>query len=195
MTDVTYKLEGMKEFADLLSKLPMEMEKKAVNTAVRSASFILKKAVKENAPVYKGRGHPSRTTSRRANKGSNVTIFPGVLKRSIRVVVNKKEKLSNFVGVGRAFYAMFLEWGTKPHIIEPKGLGFKGAPQVLADYTTRRFFGKKVKHPGIRKRSFLTGALHKSHKPIVSAFGESLAGSINREADKWLNKYKVKRSK
>ena len=207
--DVTYKLEGAAEFANLLKNLPMEMEKKAVLTAVRSAANVVKKAVQRKAPVYQGRGHASRTTSTWANTGSNVSMLPGALKRSIVAKKNPKKKLGMLVGPGRAFYAMFLEWGAKAHTIVPMGLrgvrkpkrvsneafaaARSKAPRGLADYTTGRFFGKKVNHPGVRKLPFLAPALHESHQAIVEAFGRTLASSINREADRWLGKYRVKR--
>lgn len=207
--EATFKLEGAKEFANLLKNLPMEMERSAVYSGLRGAALPVKKAVQRKAPIYQGKGHASRTTSTWANTGSNVSVLPGTLKRSITIRKNPKQKLGVLVGPGRAFYAMFLEWGAKAHKIEPMGLrpvrfpkrvsseqraALRGkAPRMLADYTTGRFFGKKVNHPGVKKRPFLGPALQESKQEMVTAFGRSLASAINRNADKWLGKYRVKR--
>lgn len=197
--DVTAKLEGAKEFANLLRNLPMELEKKAVLSAVRSGSTVVKKAVQRRAPVYQGRGHA------RGKK----TVFPGMLKRSIISRKDPKEKLGMLVGAGRAWYAHLVEWGAKAHQIVPKGLrairfpkrmnaaqrsaAHAAMPKALADYTRGVFFGKKVNHPGARKRPFMLPALQESQQALVAAFGRALASSIDREASKWLGKYKVRR--
>ena len=71
--DVTFKLEGAKEFSNLLQKLPMEMEKSAVQSGLDGAGNVLKKAVQEKAPVYRGRGHATRTSPIYRSTGSNRT--------------------------------------------------------------------------------------------------------------------------
>jgi len=208
--DVTAKLEGAKEFSNLLKKLPAEMERSAVQTGLQGAARVVKKKVQEKAPVYQGKGHPTRTTPMWGNAGSNVTIMPGTLKRSIVIRKDKKQKLGILVGPGRAFYAHFLEWGTKAHKIIATGNRYnvrwpkwmkpseraersRKFPRMLADYTTGKFFGKEVRHPGSRKRPFLVPALDSSKQEMIAAFGKSLATGIDREANKLIGKYKVRR--
>lgn len=205
--DVKFELKGAKEFANLLSKLPMEMEKTAVLSALRSAAGVVKKAVVQKAPVYQGHGHSIHTTATWANTGSNFVKFPGTLKRSIVVRKNAKKKLSYLVGTGKAFYGHFVEWGTQAHTITagrhrahrfPKWMAGKDRkraqsqmPGMLADSTTGQFFGKTVHHPGARKHPFLVPALESSKADMVRKFGQTLATSLNKEAGRLIAKYNV----
>jgi HK97 gp10 family phage protein len=206
--DIEFKLDGAKEFSNLLRKLPTEMELSAVQSGLIAASNVLKKAVQQKAPVYKGRGHATRTTQMWKNTGSNATVLPGTLKRSVVVRKNRKNKLSRLVGTGRAFYAHFLEYGTKAHKIVasrhrphrfPKRMtgaersaSQRSMPGALADSTTGTFFGREVRHPGARKKPFMIPAMEAARNEMVSAFGKGLARGIDREAGKWILKYRVR---
>ena len=81
--------------------------------------------------------------------------------------------------IANADYSADLEYGTKPHVIEPKtakALHFKSDGQDV--------FAKKVNHPGTKPNPVMRNAAHKVQKQVGGMFYDNFR--------KDLKKYRVK---
>lgn len=63
-----------------------------------------------------------------------------------------------------ARYAAFVNFGTRPHIIEAR------RARVLANKQTGQIFGKRVQHPGTQPNPYMERILLKSQNDIDMAF-------------------------
>lgn len=114
--DVTTTVSGLVEIEKLLMQLPDKPAKKALDAGLRAGGNIIKKEAIDRAPVLKG--GPRVVTYR----GKKRLLIPGLLKKSIVVSsdgigqngINFKVKVTKL-----AFYAHFVEWGTKKMAAQP----------------------------------------------------------------------------
>ena len=84
-------------------------------------------------------------------------VNSGHLKNSIAVDVN-----NDYIDVTMADYGLHVEFGTKPHVIEPKDA------KALSWETPRgRVFTKKVHHPGTKANPFIRRTIHTRLKDII----------------------------
>lgn len=106
--DVDIKVTGAKEIAEVLKQLPIAIADKVTVTGLRAGANIVRKEIQSRAPIYRG---PQITF-----KGKRYRVLiPGLLKNSIKVRTIAKKKGGAQVAVyvaWRAFYALFLEYGT-----------------------------------------------------------------------------------
>lgn len=99
-----------------------------------------------------------RELSRAAAEARSSSAFKdrtGALRKSIGYKVEGTSLLDGIEGTlfATAPHAIFIEDGTRPHTILPKG-------QYLRFKSGRRWvFAKRVDHPGIRARNFLKSAI------------------------------------
>jgi len=112
-----------------------------------------------------------------------VDVRTGKLLRSLRVSVRKSfGKVTAFVKAGNAeaWYAMFVEFGTKAHVIKPsnaKALEFGGT------------FAEEVRHPGAQRHPYMRPAFDRGWRKAVDAFAAyvrkrlGLAGGLDRQED------------
>ena len=90
-------------------------------------------------------------------------VDTGYLKNSI----NMNQVGRNFV-ITMPYYALYVEFGTAPHIIKPKN------KQALS-WTEgnggggKRFFAKVVKHPGTRPQPFIRTAFDTALRDIIAS--------------------------
>lgn len=94
-------------------------------------------------------------------------VVTGALRRSIYTLVEKRP-LSGTVGVGEK-YGIFVELGTKPHVITPKRgrmLRFKINGQYV--------YARRVNHPGTKGLYFMKEGLEASLPTIDRAFNDSM---------------------
>ena len=106
---------------------------------------------------------------------SRVPVRTGLLQGSLRMVPAKKmgDKIYGLWGSFQVRYAADVEFGTKPHVIEPvnkKALYWAGAPHPV----------KRVHHPGTRPHPYIIPAAEKEY-PLLAmrikmAFGGKKSG-------------------
>ena len=98
-------------------------------------------------------------------------VDKGRLKTSIKVKV--KDGVLTFYMVD---YAVYVEFGTKPHIIKPKtkkSLAWKDG--------NRKVFAKSVQHPGTRPQPFIRNAFYHKLAAIVAENAERYVPEIASE--------------
>ena len=140
MSETTVK--GLVALQAALDSLPAKIEANIMRGALRAGAKVMLDEAKRLVPV----GDPS-AENKRLYGGR-----PGLLRDSIRIKTKLKagKVTASVVAGGDPYYARFVEYGTKPHIIKagpgkflPLGNGFL----------------KSVQHPGARKRPFMRPAL------------------------------------
>lgn len=141
------KIEGLDDFVKDLGRAADKF-----NPFIEQALRISVEAVQSKAQskLYLGHG-----------------LITGALRRSIYTVVEKKP-LGGTVGVGEK-YGVFVEFGTRPHIIRPKTarvLRFKVNGQYV--------YARQVRHPGTKGLFFMKTGLEDSIPTIDRAFNDGM---------------------
>jgi HK97 gp10 family phage protein len=141
------KVHGLEEIEKLLKQLPDKPARAALESGLRAGGKVIQKDAIDRAPVLKG---PPRIVTYRGKKR---IIVPGLLKKAI-IVTKRKEGggAVNFaIAVTKiAFYAHWVEWGTKKMRAMPfmrPALDAKGeeAIKVMRDTTLRRILKEAEK--------------------------------------------------
>lgn len=150
MSDET--IIGGRELDAFLQLLPAKVEKNIMRAALRAGANEFKAEAKVNVPVD-----------------------DGDLKRSIRVTTRTKSGTvyaSVKAGGKKAPHWHFVEFGTKPHKIAPKGAGglLIGGHVVGA-----------VNHPGAKPKPFFRPALDSKSGQAITAVGAKIRERLTKE--------------
>lgn len=151
-------VQGLAELDKALAELPMKMQRNWMRGALRAGAKVQKAEAQKNAPV----GPPSSAGASRHGG------YRGALRDSIRISTRVRgDTVRSIVTAGgksksgvATFYAGWVEEGTEPHEIRPKG----GRSLFFAGLLRRI-----VEHPGARAQPFMTPALHTTVAAAVAA--------------------------
>ena len=107
-------------------------------------------------------------------KEKTAPIRTGNLKRDIRVFeANASEvKIGNTLKIK---YAKYVHSGTRAYIIKPKN------KKALANKKAGLFFGKKVKHPGIKANPYLLNAWNIYRNGGLKRASDELAQNVGKD--------------
>ena len=170
MTDYKH-IGGGAELQAFLDQLPAKMGANIMRSAMRQGANVIAAEAKQNVPV----GAPSSTNKKRYGG------YAGALRDSIRVSTkNSKGKVIASVKAGgktkrgaNVYYAHIVEFtGAVAHVIKAKG---KGALSFGG------FFGKSVKHPGMRAKPFMRPALDAKANAALQAVGDQVKKRLTKE--------------
>lgn len=141
MINATLKIEGLDKLMDALKAAP-EFTIGEVSKAVQKSALTVQSVAIKEAPVNKKTG------------GGNLrqNIKSNMLTKTRAQVVSK------------APYSIFVEEGTRPHIIRIK------KKRILADKRAGEFYGTKVNHPGTKANPFMQRAVDKSQGKVKEFF-------------------------
>lgn len=108
MPDVTVRIDGASELEALLKELPQRIAKNAVNHSLMAGAAVVVKELQATAPVG-----PDAGGKLRHGKGGGAKNY-GKLRDNIKRATLKAGTASMTVGVGigKAFWGMFQEFGT-----------------------------------------------------------------------------------
>lgn len=152
MIDIDVKITGLDVLRNGLENAPRETVNE-VSKAVQKSLHTIRNVSLREAPVNKGGG------------GGN-------LRQKISTPI-MKTKLSGKI-VSQATYSAYVHEGTRPHIIRPKRIGYKGHPGGLANKRSGWGVYNKVKHPGTAPNPFFKRAVEKSKPRIEQFFTEAI---------------------
>lgn len=127
-------IKGGAELARALKELPLKLEVRVMNGALRGGAKVIAEEAKRNVPVRTGALRESIKIRRRANKRAGFINY--------YVTAGGRKK-------GQAWYAHLVEFGAKAHEIRPA----KAKSLFIAG-----LFREIVKHPGARAKPFLAPA-------------------------------------
>jgi len=110
----TFKLTGTKEMENVLRQLPAQISQKIVISALKKSAAPILEEARRLAPV--GDESKGRMRLRRNKSGKTVVSDYGKLKTNLKITNITKHRLHSAtvaVTVGKAFWGMFLEFGTR----------------------------------------------------------------------------------
>lgn len=151
-------IQGGRELADFLDTLAPKMQKNVNRAALRAGAAVFREEVRQNVPVSSGE-----------------------LRKSVRITTrarNGQASASVKIGNSKAWYAHLVEFGTRPHKIEPKdgtALSLNGNPR------------RAVEHPGSQGRPFVRPAVDAKFSEAVATVEKRMrelltAQGLNRPA-------------
>ena len=166
---LSVKINGLAELQAALDQLPVQIERNIVRGALRASGKVMQAAAKSRAP----QAAPSQVNAKQY--GGRF----GLLADSIKINGARLKKGRLVAGVsaggavkggGDAYYAGWVEFGTKPHIIKAR----RGGRLALGGR-------KSVRHPGARKKPFMRPALNAAAQAAVLAFGNYVKGRLTKQ--------------
>lgn len=140
-------VKGLGDLQQYLDQLPAKVERNVLRGAMRAAAKVPLAAAQADVPVETGGKHP------------------GALKASLKIKTSSRGGIVKAVvaaGGKSAFWALWVERGTKPHEIKPKArksLFFAGLMKEI------------VQHPGAKANPFMLNALTKNVQAALDAAG------------------------
>lgn len=155
-------ITGGRELDELLKTLPEKMQKNINRAGLRAGAVVLREEVKRNVPVESGDLRNSvRITSRIRNTDVSATLGAGA-----QVSVSVK------AGNSIAYYARFVEYGTRPHLVQvddrDRGINRRTGRQISVTTVNRQrrslqigsnLIGPSVQHNGARPKPFMRPAV------------------------------------
>lgn len=145
-------IRGGRELAEFLSQLPAKLEQNIMRSALRAGATVIKKEAALNAPVDEGDLVRSIRVSGKARRGS--------------ITVSVK------VGGKKAPHAMLVEYGTRPHKIEPKDAAALAVGGVAY---------RSVDHPGAQPKPFFRPALDSKSGAAIEAVAAQIRKRLTKE--------------
>ena len=97
-------IHGFKELDRLLQQLPHKVENRVLQAATQAGARVIGKEVRANAPVGSGKRSPASSEYGRLSKNIKVQAL-----KSVRA----KGRRGSRIFTGKAFWGMFLEFGTR----------------------------------------------------------------------------------
>ncbi|NLD50650.1 MAG: hypothetical protein GX660_26200 [Clostridiaceae bacterium] len=152
MIDVDVKITGLDNLKRNLERAPV-FTVDEVSRAIQKSLHTIRTVSLREAPV-------------------NKTSGGGNLRQKISTPI-MTTKLSGKI-VSQAPYSVYVHQGTRPHVIKPKRIGYKGHPGGLANKRTGWGVYNKVNHPGTAPNPFFKRAVEKSKSSIERFFREAI---------------------
>lgn len=151
-----YQIEGLREVALNLDQFPEKLQRKALGAALRAGGRVVRDIARNKVPVQSGRLRRSiRVVMARSNRGF----------MTVRVIAGRAKKKDD------PYWAIFVERGTKPHVIRPKN---------AKSLSIGSFWRDEVHHPGAKANAFLGPALEAGAQAALEAMRDVLAEQIDK---------------
>lgn len=117
----TVRIHGAKELEAVLKQLPEHMAKQVVRAALRKAAVPILDEARRLAPV--GQESKGRTRLRTTKKGKVTVANYGKLRGELKIITvpdsKSKSSASVAISVGKAYWGMFVEFGTRHQAAKP----------------------------------------------------------------------------
>ena len=158
MAQGNFDIVGAAELKKALGEFTPNLEKNVLRGALREAALVIEREAKvraQGAIGGSGRLRESIRVSAGAKRGGRIWAH-------IKAGGRKK---------GDAFYAHFVEFGTRPHEIRPK----KALSMFFAG-----LFHKVIKHPGARKKPFMRPAFDSKAGEALDVFTKYVRARIEK---------------
>lgn len=159
MADLVH-VKGLSGLNAFLQQLPVKMETNVMRSALREGAKPIAEEARRRVHSISGRLAKSIRISTRSRRGTvTAKVIAGGRDSRKQVIRNASGRVK--VAYDTAFYAQWVEFGTKAHRIVAKG---KGALILGGRYV------KSIKHPGSQPKPFLRPALDsKARQAVVAA--------------------------
>jgi hypothetical protein len=161
---ISFKVSGFKELDQALRDFPIQMKVKALDGATRAGAVLVQREARNRWDRIVGNLGKQLTTTRNRT---------GLTRKRIRVTKSKDPHEGRAYQCSISRYGMFVELGTKGHIIKVKKKKLLARRGVNIDFEANTVtsgwavFGKKVKHPGTLSKPFLRPAFYNNIAEII----------------------------
>jgi HK97 gp10 family phage protein len=165
-------ISGGRELDELLRTLAPKIQKNIMRAALSAGARVIVKEAKQHAPVG-----PTSSTNEAVYGG-----YPGALRDSVRLSSGVDKKGNPFAsakagGMSKkgadAYYIQFVEFGTKPHVIRPRG---KKRLQLGG-----HFIAGTVMHPGATGKPFMRPAADAAQAAAVAAVAAKIRERLTKQ--------------
>jgi HK97 gp10 family phage protein len=172
MTDQA--ITGGRELDELLRTLPGKVQKNINRAMLRAGAVVLRDEVKQNVPVQSGD-----------------------LRNSVRITSRARgEEVSASVKAGNsvAYYARFVEYGTRPHLVQiddrDRGINRRTGRQISVTTINRQrrslqiggnLIGPSVQHNGARPKPFMRPAVDTALPRAIDAMKKKLRERLTNQ--------------
>lgn len=167
-------ISGGRQLDELLRALPDKMQKNINRAGLRAGAVVLREEVKRNVPVDSGDLRNSvRVTSRARNGQVSVSV-----------------KAGNSI----AYYARFVEYGTRPHLIavddRDRGINRRTGRQISITTINRQrrslsiagnLIGPSVQHNGARPKPFMRPAVDAKLPEAIQAITAKIRERLSQQ--------------
>lgn len=167
-------ITGGRELDELLRTLPAKMQKNINRAGLRAGAVVLRDEVKRNVPVQSGDLRNSVRITSRA-RGADVSV-------SVKA------------GDNVAYYARFVEYGTRPHLVQvsdrDRGINRRTGRQVSITTINRQrrslqiggnLIGPSVQHNGARPKPFMRPAVDAKLPEAIDAMKKKIRERLTRQ--------------
>jgi HK97 gp10 family phage protein len=159
---ISVEVTGLKQMSERLRKLPLEIQKDGMKTALRAGADVIADEARRLVPIKRGKLYRS-------------------IRESVKTDVDVSESEAT-IGAGKgAAHAHLVEFGTQPHTITTKAKRILAAlaPGAL---TAKAFqvFGVKVQHPGARRRPFMRPAYDTKKEEALKTIAKELGAFLDK---------------
>lgn len=172
MTDQT--ITGGRELDELLRTLAPKLQKNINRAGLRAGAVVLRDEVKGNVPVQSGDLRKSVRITSRA-KGADVSV-------SVKA------------GDSIAYYARFVEYGTRPHLIKvddrDRGINRRTGNRISITTINRQqrslaiggnLIGPSVQHNGARPKPFMRPAVDSALPRAIEAITAKIRERLTKQ--------------
>lgn len=164
-----FHVDGLAELEQFLDKLPKNIIEKVMRGGLRAGQVVILRDAKDRCPVEEPSDYARKWGA-----------YPGALRDSLRVGTPRVTADGNVVsrltaGNKKAFYARWVEFGTKPHMIRARN----GGALAIGGGAY-----KSVQHPGARPYPFFRTAVDLQSHAATQRVAEYLAGRVTKEIGK-----------
>ena len=165
-------ISGGRALDDLLKTLAPKLQKNIMRSALSAGARVIVKEARQRASVG-----PTSSTNEAIYGG-----YPGALKDSVRLSsgINKKgEPFASAKAGGLnkkgadVYYTGFVEYGTRAHVIRPRG---RGRLQLAG-----HFVAGTVMHPGTTAKPFMRPAFDAAHAAAVAAVAAKIRERLTKQ--------------
>jgi HK97 gp10 family phage protein len=166
MSSSEARIKGLAELQKVLEQLPAAVERNIMRGALRAGAKVFLREAQSRAPVA-----PPNERNARLYGGRR-----GLLRDSLRLSVGAKNGVitakvvagGKVKGGGIAYYAGWVEKGTKPHLIK----AVHARALSIGTGSNRRWTTAVIQHPGARPNPFMTPTFDLSHRDALIAVRE-----------------------
>lgn len=183
-TSADIKVRGLAALERALLALPDKLQRNVMRSALRAGAQVIRRQAQALVPV----APPTRRNAEAYG------LKAGALRASIRVSARLRNgRAVAYVKAGGQrkgdpFYARFVEYGTKPHLIAATGNPGKRASVATLNRRIAKgalkigdkLLGATVQHPGATPRPFMRPALARAARPAVVAVGQQIRARLTK---------------
>lgn len=189
---VSVRIDGIADLKAACRQFPKNIQNNIMRGALRAGGNVIAAEARRRVPVKLGQLQASIRVSVRPTKsgivasvkaGDRFRVFKGKGKPSKGAAYRTARPGGGF-DYHAPFYAHFVEFGTKPHIIKPRY-----ARRLAFVVASRLVSVPMVRHPGAKPRPFMGPAFAAKWRGALSTIETYMAKRIPIEAEK-LNKVK-----